>query len=389
MSTTSVRTVLPLAIVTCTSMLAMDFYLPAVPSLQVWFEIDVTLAQATVAIFLVGLAASQLVWAEVMTKLGPRTTVRIGVWLLLLASVGAALAPNIETLLAMRAIQGLAAGAATVVAPSVVRATLSDGDAVRGLAAIAMVEAIVPAIGPALGAALLAYTDWRGTFWVLAASTLVVIPFAIRAAPEELPGLDRRIDSSYSSILTNRRFTRLALSHALSMGALLTFIASAPQLMIHALGLGAWAFAVLQVIGVAAFMILASQAGAISTRFGARRAVQGGAVVQLVACLLMLILSWFVELSFGALTAFWFVFCGALAVRGPSAFSEALKLPASQLGRASAILVLAILLAGAIGTQVVAPFMESSSVTGLMIALLVPCVISMALVLPFLTEPTA
>ena len=80
MSAASIRTVLPLALVTCTSMLAMDFYLPAVPSLQAWFGIEVTLAQATIAVFLAGLAVSQVVWAEIMARLGPRSTVRIGVW---------------------------------------------------------------------------------------------------------------------------------------------------------------------------------------------------------------------------------------------------------------------------------------------------------------------
>jgi DHA1 family bicyclomycin/chloramphenicol resistance-like MFS transporter len=382
----SVRTVLPLALVTCTSMLAMDFYLPAVPSLQSWFGIEVSLAQATISFFLAALATSQLVWAEIMARLGPRSSVRVGVWLLVVASLGAALAPNIETLIAMRAIQGFAAGAATVVAPSVVRATLAEADAVRGMAAIAMVEAIVPAAGPVLGAVLLAYADWQATFVVVGAATLAALPFAIRAAPRELPGLDRRVVSTYASILSNRRYTRLAVSHALSMGALLTFIASAPQLMTHALGHGTSAFALLQVIGVAAFLIMASQAGRISESLGAPRAVQLGSGVQLVACLVMLLLEQALELSFTAFAVFWFIFCGALAVRGPAAFSEALKVPASQLGRASAMLVLMILLAGAIGTQLVAPFMAGKSSNGLLLGLIVPCVISMALVVPYPSE---
>lgn len=383
MPASSVRTVVPLAIVTCTSMLAMDFYLPAVPSLQAWFGIDVTLAQATVAGFFVGLAASQLIWAEIMARLGPRHCVRIGVWLLVLASAGAALAPNIEILIALRAVQGFAAGAATVVAPSVVRATLDDAAAVRGLATIAMIEAVVPAIGPVLGAMLLAYTDWRGTFWVLAGGTLLAIPFAIRAAPRELPGLDRRVVSTYASILSNRRYARLAISHALSMGGLLTFIASAPQLMIHALDLGPGWFAALQAIGVAAFMIMASQAGRISARIGTARTVQLGSAVQLVVSVAMLVLSVVIDIPYGAFAVFWFSFCGALAVRGPAAFSEALKLPPAQLGRASALLVLFILVAGAIGTQVVAPFMGGHSSSALLLGVTVPCVISMALVVPF------
>lgn len=179
MSAATVRTILPLALVTCTSMLAMDFYLPAVPSLQRAFDIDVSVAQATIAVFLAALASSQLAWAEIMARFGPRHSVRLGVWLLVVSSVGAAIAPSIEVLIVLRAIQGFAAGSATVVAPSVVRATLADADAVRGLAAIAMVEAIVPAAGPVLGAALLRYTDWRATLWTIAVMTLAVIPFAL------------------------------------------------------------------------------------------------------------------------------------------------------------------------------------------------------------------
>jgi DHA1 family bicyclomycin/chloramphenicol resistance-like MFS transporter len=379
----SVRTILPLSIVTCTSMLAMDLYLPAVPALQHSLGIDVTLAQSTVAVFLAGLAASQLLWAEVLTRLGPRRCVLVGVSLLALGSVAAALAPNIGVLLAMRLLQGVGAGVATVVAPSVVRATLSGNDAVRGFASISMVESIVPAAGPVLGAALLLHTDWRGLFWVLSALTVSVLPFVIRITPKELPGIDLALEASYGRILSNRKYLRLALSHALSVGALLTFVASAPQLMANSLALGPSAFATLQVFGVAAFFVLASQSGRISRRIGAPGAVQLGAWIQLLSCIVFLAAALMVDLPFAAIAAFWCVFCGALAIRGPSAFSEALSMPPAQMGRASAMLVLGILSAGAIGTQLVAPFMAGTSAAALAIGIAIPCLISLAMVVPY------
>jgi predicted MFS family arabinose efflux permease len=387
----SVRTILPLSLVTCTSMLAMDLILPAVPSLQAALGVDVARAQATVSTFLVGLAASQLLWGEALTRGGPRRSVRLGVWLLVAASLGCAVARNIEQLLWMRLLQGLAAGAAPVVASSVVRATLSGADAVRGMAAIAMVESIVPALGPVLGVILLAYVDWRGLFWVLGGLTLLVLPFVIRAAPDELPGLDRSVNAGYASILRQRRYVRLALSHALAMGALLTFIASAPQLMVNTSSSGPSAFALLQVLGVAAFAGVASQAGRMSRAVGAPTTVQVGAILQVVACGALLLASCIGALSFVAVAAFWCVFCGALAVRGPSAFSEALALPAAQIGRASAMLMLGILLAGALGTQVVAPFMAGPSATPLAIAMLPLGVVGLTLIVAFappLTETT-
>lgn len=378
-----VRTVLPLSIVTATSLLAMDLFLPAVPALQGALGIDVPLAQATLSVFLAGLAASQLLWGEALTRWGPRRCVLAGVSLLAASAFGCALAPDIGWLLVMRALQGAAAGAATVVAPAVVRATLDDEHAVKGMASIAIVESAVPAAGPVLGGLLLLATGWRGTFWILGGITLAALPFVVRVTPRELPGLDRSARAGYLDILANRRFVRLALGHALCFGALLSFVASAPQLMVHAYGRGTGSFAALQVASVLCFMLVASQAGRISQRFGPARAVQGGGIAHVVLCGAAALAAWHGSLGYPVLAALWCGFCAVLAVRGPAAFSEALALPPAQMGRASALLTLAILVAGAIGTQAVAPFMSGRSALPLAITMLLLCSTSLALVLPY------
>lgn len=353
----SIRTILPLAFVTGVSMAAMDLYLPAVPALQTGLDISVTLAQATIAVYLVGLAGAQLLWGELLNRLGPRRCLQLGLALLALTSLGCALAPGVEVLLAMRLLQGVAAAAATVVAPTVVRATLGEGDVVRGIAAISMVEAIVPAAGPVLGALMLQVTDWRGTFWVLAALPLLVLPWVVRIAPRRLPGLDLAHDAGYLAILRNRVYLRLALSHALCIGALLTFLASAPQLLQHTLGLGSEAFALLQVLSVGSFMLGASQSGRLARRLGHARIVRLGNALQIGACSAALAAAWAGQLGYAGVAAWWMCFCLALALRGPATFVDALAVPPAQMGRATALLVLALLAAGALGTQAVAPFL--------------------------------
>ncbi|WP_394397655.1 MFS transporter [Roseateles sp. LKC17W] len=357
----SIRTILPLAFVTGVSMAAMDLYLPAVPALQLGMGISVSLAQATVAVYLAGLAGAQLLWGELLNRLGPRRCLQIGLALLALTSLGCAMAPGIEWLLLCRLLQGVAAAAATVVAPTVVRATLGDADVVRGIAAISMVEAIVPAAGPVLGALMLQVVDWRGTFWVLAALSLLVLPWVVKIAPRELPGLNLDHDASYATILRNRSYLRLALSHALCIGALLTFLASAPQLLHHALGLGPQAFPLLQVLGVGSFMLGASQSGRLSKRLGHARIVRLGASLQVLACGLALAGAALGMLTYAAVAAYWMCFCGALALRGPATFVDALAVPPAQMGRATALLVLALLAAGALGTQLVAPFLDGDA----------------------------
>lgn len=377
----SVRTILPLAIITCTGMLAMDLYLPAVPVLQRDLGLTVPQGQATIAVFLVGLAASQLVWGEALHRHGPRACVKVGLWLLIACSAGSALAPDLHVLLGMRLVQGIAAGAATVVSPTVIRATLPDRDGVRGIAAISMIEAIVTAAGPVLGTALLWLVDWRLLLLGIGLVTLVALPFALKATPQRLPNLDERVTTGYRVLLSNGRYMRLALSHALCFAALLSFVASGPQVLVQILRLGGSAFATAQVCGVAAFIALASQSGRISARFGPARAIQFGAWGQVVLCALFLsALSGAAPTSQPVLLAFWMGFCGLLGIRGPAAFSEALAVPVAQMGRASALLVLMLLVASAMATQAVAPFLERSGLFAVVSEMLALSLASVALV---------
>lgn len=385
MSKPSIRTVLPLATITAASMLTMDLYLPAVPTMQVDLGITVAQGQLTIAIFLLGLAASQLVWGEMLHRIGPRRCVQTGLLALILTSFGCALAPDLTMLLGLRLVQGIAAGAATVVVPTVVRATLPEQDGVRGIAAIAMIEAIVPAAGPVLGTALLLIADWRTTFAIIGVIALVSAPFALRATPAALPaqedeGEDEGGRVGYRALLRNWHFVGLALAHALSFGALIAFVASAPQVLPAFANTGQSGFALAQVCGVAGFIVAASQAGRISSRLGPRHAIQLGALLHGLLCTALLAAWWTERLSYPWLLAFWAAFCAVLGIRGPTAFSEALSVPNAQLGRASALMVLALLAAGALATQATAPFLPTGQLGAVALSMCALCWASYALV---------
>lgn len=366
MSSPTVRTLLPLAVITCTSMLAMDLYLPAVPAMQHDLGLTVAEGQATIAVFLAGLAASQLLWGEALHRFGPRACVKAGLWLIIAASYGCALAPEMWSLLAMRLLQGIAAGAATVVSPTVIRATLPDKDGVRGIAAISMIEAIIPAAGPVLGTALLLVTDWRTTFVLVGAVALVSMPFALNATPRQLPHHDKSAPSGYLDLLRNTRYLRLALSHSLCFAALLTFVASGPQVLQSMLRWGDGAFAQAQVCGVTAFIVAASQSGRASARLGPIGAMRAGALVHLLLCGGFWWACTQTTPPFGWVLAFWIVFCGTLGIRGPAAFSEALRVPVAQMGRASALLVLMLLVASSAAAQLVAPFLSQAGLAAVL-----------------------
>jgi MFS transporter, DHA1 family, multidrug resistance protein len=383
----SVRTILPLAIITCTSMLAMDLYLPAVPVLQRELGISVPQGQATIAVFLAGLACSQLVWGEALHRFGPRACVKAGLWLLVASSFGSALAPELNSLLAMRLLQGIAAGASTVVSPTVIRATLPAQDGVRGIAAISMIEAIVPAAGPVLGTLLLVVADWRLLLLAIGLMALMSMPFALRATPRQLPNLDERVQTGYRLLLIDHRYLRLALSHAACFAALLAFVGSAPQVLVEIHRLGSSAFAVTQVCGVAAFIVAAGQSGRISARLGPARTIQLGAWGHVALCVgFLFVVSGSGAVGQGTVLVFWMGFCALLGIKGPATFSEALSVPVAQMGRASALMVLILLVASALATQAVAPYLERGGLTAVSSAMLLLSMLSVSFVARY---PTA
>ena len=131
------------------------------------------------------------------------------------------------------------------------------------------------------------------------------------------------------------------------------------------------------------FMGMASQSARVSRRLGLAGAVRAGALFHVAICAALLVVAGFGVLSFAAVAVFWCAFCGAFAIRGPAAFSDALALPPSQMGRASAMMTLALLLAGALGTQIVAPFMGGATAVPLATAMLVLCALSLWGVTPY------
>lgn len=363
---TSLRTILPLALITASSMLATDLFLPALPALQRSLGLTVAEGQATVTVFLAGLAGSQLLWGEALHRFGPRACVRAGLAALVLTSFACAWADGAPALLLLRLLQGIAAGAAPVVAPSVIRTGLPERDGVRGIAAISMIEAIVPAAGPVLGTLLLmASVDWRWTFVLVGAFALLAAPWALRATPAQLPDAHADEDDAvgYLALLRDRRFLRLVMAHALAFGALIAFVSSAPQAFLRlADGEPAW-FAVSQTAGVIAFIAAASQSGRLTQRLGIARMVRLGAALHLALCVGFLLAMLAGGLPVAALVGFWAAFCGVLGLRGPAAFGDALSVSHGQIGRASAAMMLVLLLIAAGCTQLAAVFLDEHGFT--------------------------
>ena len=135
----------------------------------------VQLAGMTLGLF-VGLAAD---------RLGPRRVMQVGLLVLAAGSAGGALAPSASWLLASRAVEGLGFLLAVLPAPGLLRQRVLHAPTLsRVLGWWGAYMPLGTALALLLGSALIAAIGWRGTWLVLAGTTLIAwVLLTVRVPP--------------------------------------------------------------------------------------------------------------------------------------------------------------------------------------------------------------
>jgi DHA1 family bicyclomycin/chloramphenicol resistance-like MFS transporter len=101
--------------------LCIDLYLPALPQLATDLQTSTSTAQLSLTAGLLGLGAGQLFFGPMSDKLGRLRPLTLSLVLLFIASLGCALAQNIDQLLLARLFQGLAGAGGAVLSRAVAR----------------------------------------------------------------------------------------------------------------------------------------------------------------------------------------------------------------------------------------------------------------------------
>lgn len=350
---------LTLALVVTATVLGLmgtDLVLPAVPSLPERLGGDAAAAQLVLAAYVGGTSAGLLLFGALADRFATRSLFVASLLLTGLTSLACAHAPSIETLIALRAVQGAVAAGPAVFAPGICRAMFDEGGAVRAIGALGSIESIAPALAPILGAWLLTIGGWPLSFELMAAIAFMLA--ALNLVLPLVPQTSRRPSGRYLSLLADPVFLRYALSQALVLGGLLVFVFGAPAVLVRALGGSLSDFIIMQVCGIATFILTANLAGGLAARFGAERVILSGTLLAAAGAAAMLAYA----LAGGGeplvITALFVPVNSGLGLRGPPGFFRAILASHGDDARGSALVILFIMLATALGTAAVAPFIE-------------------------------
>lgn len=232
------REVILLGALTAFGSVAMDMYLPALPQVTRSLKTTPDKAQATVSVFLFGLAFGQLLFGPVSDRLGRRRPLQVGIALYVVTSAVCALTPSIGLMSGARLFQAVGACAGSVIARAIVRDRYEDHEVLHVFALLSLVFGVAPIVGPMLGGWVLAVAGWRWIFGVQTLFALVMAGCALAFLPESRSEETRRQAeaerplASYLALIRQRRLVGFLLTGAFAGAALFAYVTASPEVII-------------------------------------------------------------------------------------------------------------------------------------------------------------
>ena len=136
--------------------------------------------------YLLPLAALILLGGSLGDRFGRRRVFLIGVVWFAGASALCGLAPNITTLVAARALQGVGAALLAPGSLAILQASFAPGDRARAIGAWSGLSGVATAVGPLLGGYLVEQGSWRWVFLLNLPLAVAVVVIARRHVPESV-----------------------------------------------------------------------------------------------------------------------------------------------------------------------------------------------------------
>ena len=343
---------------------AIDMYLPALPAIGASLGADIGAVQMSLTVFFLALAAGQPFYGPVSDMVGRKPPLYVGLGLFALASIGCALANDIQTLIVLRFLQGLGAAAGMAIPRAIVRDLHTGPDAARLMSLLMLVFSVSPILAPLVGSGVIAVAGWRAVFWavmVAAVAGLVLIATSLT----ETRTADRRVESSFGSalaayglLLRDTHYLGLVFIGSFAMAGFFTYLANSSFVMIDHYGLSPVMYSVAFGVNAAAFFAAAQFNGALGERFGLVRVVKGAVAACGAVMAAMFVYFVLGGDSMWVLLVLYFIASGLMGLVIPTTSVLALEQHGAIAGTASALLGTLQMLTGAVVMAVVGLFTD-------------------------------
>ena len=276
---------------------AIDTYLPAFSGIAATLQATPAQMQQTLSAYLFGFAALNLFHGAISDSLGRRPVVLVGLVLFTVASVGCAMSDTIGDLIIWRTIQGMTAGAGSVVSRAIIRDLYPVDQAQKLMSLVTIFFGIAPAIAPLMGGWLFVLAGWHSIFWLLVGIGTLLLLLSARFLPESLHVSQRQpfalipLLRGYRQLAGNPRFVALVMASGIPFNGSFMYVLAAPEWLGTHLKLAPTQFFWFFGLSIGGMMGGAFMSGRMAGRMPPRRQIHIGFGIMAVAALVNLSLN--------------------------------------------------------------------------------------------------
>lgn len=258
---------------------AIDMYLPAMPTIAANLSATTAATQMTLTVFFVAFGVCQLIYGPVSDMIGRKKPLYFGLAVFMVGSLGCALAPDIDMLIAWRIIQGIGASSVMVIPRAIIRDLHTGVEAARLMSLVMLVFSVSPILAPLAGSALIVPFGWRAVFVAVSITTLLSLFLTAFVLPETRPPAERvpvslgGVFGGFAILLRDPRFMGLTFIGGLGMCSFFAFLASSSFIYMDHFGLTPMQYSFAFSINAVGFIGASQFSGTLGARFGLARVI--------------------------------------------------------------------------------------------------------------------
>lgn len=226
-----------ISILSSVAPMGVDTYLPSIPEIAKYFDVNIHKVELSLSIFLIGFAIGQIFGGPISDRYGRRVGSIVGLLGYALFSFLIIFSSSIYELWIYRFLEAFFGGITVVNATAAVRDRFSGQEAAKVFSLIGMVRSLAPLLAPVFGAAIIHFFPWEGIFVFLTIYALIVTFFIYKDLPESFTYTKQNIIESYKLVLTHKKAMKAMLVLAISFGAFFIIIAKTSYIYIEYFGI--------------------------------------------------------------------------------------------------------------------------------------------------------
>jgi MFS transporter, DHA1 family, multidrug resistance protein len=242
--------VMLLLLVAMTGIAPISLYMlvPALPLLANTFGRDISVAQMTVSLYMVGIAASMIIMGPLSDRYGRRPVLIAGLSLMVVASAGCIFAATLPQLIVARFFQALGGATGMVISRAIIRDLFSRDRVSSMISLVIGVMMIAQMLSPLTGGLLDIAFGWRAIFYLITAgalATTVAIAVALPETRRPRAAGGGGFRGDVGNLLTSRAFIGYMLCQVLASQIIFAFAGGGPYIVVTQMGrssaeYGAW-----------------------------------------------------------------------------------------------------------------------------------------------------